>query len=367
MHSSFMNLSYGKTAVGIVKVADNNRWLILVFFSFIISTSLLATISYNVYAQTGSSSGSGTAGTTLHGDSTLSLVPVSKAVNSHTCQLTGSKGWICRTTTAHVQLPNSPSNAASATTLTQTFPNDDTLSLVPISKAVNSKTCQLTGSKGWICRTTTTYVQLPRSASYTAPQNLQAYGGNGRVTLSWHAPSSNGGSAITYYKIFKSTSSGTEVYLTTRGNVTSYTDLGVTNGITYFYQVTALNSLGESPRSNEASARTATTTSTLTVTTQDTKGNAITGLYIELSQGGTIIATGYSPVNFTLNNGIQYSIAPDPGFGSYTFDHWLDTGSTVNPRSISINANTQITAVYRTATISLNPTSGPTGTTINIS
>src|SRR3989441_8896389 len=49
-------------------------------------------------------------------------------------------------------------------------------------------------------------------------------------------------------------SSGTEVYLTTRGNVTSYTDLAVTNGNTYFSQVTALNSVGESPRSNEASA-----------------------------------------------------------------------------------------------------------------
>src|SRR2546425_1083438 len=122
------------------------------------------------------------------------------------------------------------------------------------------------------------------STAPSAPQNLQAIGSNTRVSLSWQVPSSNGGSTITYYKIYKSTSSGTEVYLTTRGNVTSYTDLAVTNGITYFYKVTALNSLGESPRSNEASARTATTTSTLTVTTQDNKGNAITGLLIELSQ-----------------------------------------------------------------------------------
>src|SRR5256712_6854452 len=88
----------------------------------------------------------------------------------------------------------------------------------------------------------------------SAPQNLQATGGNARVTLSWQAPASNGGSAITSYKVYKSTSSGTEVYLTTRGNVTSYTDLAVTNGNTYFYQVSALNSVGESPRSNEASA-----------------------------------------------------------------------------------------------------------------
>src|SRR3989475_7327899 len=88
----------------------------------------------------------------------------------------------------------------------------------------------------------------------TATQNLQATGGIARVSLSWQAPASNGGSAITYYKIFKSTSSGTEVYLTTRGNVTSYTDLAVTNGTTYFYKVSALNSAGESSQSNEASA-----------------------------------------------------------------------------------------------------------------
>ena len=88
----------------------------------------------------------------------------------------------------------------------------------------------------------------------SAPQNLQAAGSNARVTLSWQAPSSNGGSAITYYKIYKSTSSGTEVYLTTRGNVTSYTDLAVTNSVTYFYRVSALNSVGESLQSNEASA-----------------------------------------------------------------------------------------------------------------
>src|SRR3989442_13939118 len=86
------------------------------------------------------------------------------------------------------------------------------------------------------------------------PQNLQATGGNARVALSWQAPSSNGGSAITYYKIYKSTSPGTEVYLTTRGNVTSYTDIAVTNGITYFYKASAVNSVGTSALSNEASA-----------------------------------------------------------------------------------------------------------------
>src|SRR5256712_6069116 len=61
----------------------------------------------------------------------------------------------------------SPSNTGSVTTLTQTLPSDDTFSLVSVSKAVRSQTCQLTGSKGWICSITTTYVQPPLLGSAT--------------------------------------------------------------------------------------------------------------------------------------------------------------------------------------------------------
>src|SRR5439155_734149 len=88
----------------------------------------------------------------------------------------------------------------------------------------------------------------------SAPQNLQATAGTGKVILTWQAPSSNGGSAITGYKIYRSTSSGTETGYVSLGNVTSYTNTGLTNGITCFYRVRAVNSVGISPLSNEASA-----------------------------------------------------------------------------------------------------------------
>src|SRR5207244_4649764 len=94
------------------------------------------------------------------------------------------------------------------------------------------------------------------SSPPTAPQNLQATGGNTQVSLSWQAPSSNGGSPITNYKIYRSSSSGTEGFLTTVGNVTSYTDSGLASGHTYFYKITAVNGIGTSPQSNEASATT---------------------------------------------------------------------------------------------------------------
>src|SRR5262249_53950535 len=91
-----------------------------------------------------------------------------------------------------------------------------------------------------------------------APALNTATRGNGTVSLAWSAPASNGGSAITNYRVYRSTSSGTETLLTTLGNVTSFNDAGLTNGITYFYKVSALNAIGEGGLSNELNATPAT-------------------------------------------------------------------------------------------------------------
>src|SRR5207249_5037376 len=87
----------------------------------------------------------------------------------------------------------------------------------------------------------------------SAPQNLQATAGTGSVTLTWQTPASDGGSPITNYRIFRSTSSGSETIIATVGNVNSYTNTGLTAGTTYFYKVKAVNVLGSSILSNEAS------------------------------------------------------------------------------------------------------------------
>src|SRR5207302_1645327 len=94
----------------------------------------------------------------------------------------------------------------------------------------------------------------PPNSPPSAPQNLAATGGNAQVTLTWQTPASDGGSPVTNYKIYRGVASGSETLLTTVGNVLTYTDSAVTNGVPYYYQVTAVNSLGEGPRSNEASA-----------------------------------------------------------------------------------------------------------------
>src|SRR4029450_9796461 len=82
----------------------------------------------------------------------------------------------------------------------------------------------------------------------SAPQNLQATGGNAQVSLTWSAPASDGGSQVTGYKIYRSTSPGTETLLPSPpGTGTSYSDLTALNGTTYYYKVSAVNAVNEGP------------------------------------------------------------------------------------------------------------------------
>ncbi len=86
-----------------------------------------------------------------------------------------------------------------------------------------------------------------------APRNLQAIAGDNQVILSWSVPISNGNSPITNYGVYRGSTTGGESHLTTVGNLLSYTDTGLANGQSYYYQVSAINTVGESGLSNEAS------------------------------------------------------------------------------------------------------------------
>ena len=87
----------------------------------------------------------------------------------------------------------------------------------------------------------------------SAPRDLRTTAGSGIVSLTWIIPSDDGGSAISKYKIYRSTLPGRETSYGS-SSVTSYNDSGVSGGTTYYYQVSAVNASGEGPRSNEASA-----------------------------------------------------------------------------------------------------------------
>lgn len=96
--------------------------------------------------------------------------------------------------------------------------------------------------------------QPPPATDPGAPTLTTAMAGNGTVSLAWTAPTSDGGSPITNYTIYRGTSAGAESFLVTVGNVTSYIDANVVNGTTYWYTVAAVNGVGTGPASNELSA-----------------------------------------------------------------------------------------------------------------
>src|SRR4029077_13056792 len=86
-----------------------------------------------------------------------------------------------------------------------------------------------------------------------------------QINLSWVAPVNNGGSAITGYKIERSTDSGTTwstIVANTASTSTTYSNTGLNPSTSYTYRVSAINSVGTSPPSNTASATTSGTTIT---------------------------------------------------------------------------------------------------------
>ena len=81
----------------------------------------------------------------------------------------------------------------------------------------------------------------------SAPTGLTATAANAQVNLTWNASV-----GATGYYVKRSTSSGTEVQIAAQ-SATAYSDNSVSNGITYYYVVSAYNSYGQSANSAEVS------------------------------------------------------------------------------------------------------------------
>ena len=98
-----------------------------------------------------------------------------------------------------------------------------------------------------------TEVNISPAANPSYPLNLRATLSNGSVVLEWDAPTDNGGSPITYYRIYRSTvENGLYVNIGVSEN-TTYVDDFISLGVTYYYVITAVNVAGESSYSPEVS------------------------------------------------------------------------------------------------------------------
>jgi surface protein len=169
---------------------------------------------------------------------------------------------------------------------------------------------------------------LPMILLPTAPVNLDAVTGNHQVELSWDVPVMTYGMNITGYRIFQGTAPGNEVFVATIGNSTSYNATGLTNGVTYYFTVVAVNAAGNGANATEAKATPMTVPGAptgLVATSGDgqvvltwtapstTGGSAITGykIYQVMSSGSEVLVATVDASTLTytirgLTNGQKY-------------------------------------------------------------
>ena len=91
--------------------------------------------------------------------------------------------------------------------------------------------------------------------SPSAPTGLTATGGTGAITLKWNTVT-----GATTYSVYRGAVSTSKTLLRSGLTTASFADTGLPGSTTYYYQVTATNTAGESAKSTEASATTAADT-----------------------------------------------------------------------------------------------------------
>lgn len=168
-----------------------------------------------------------------------------------------------------------------------------------------------------------------------APTGLTATAGTGEVGVSWTAPASNG-HPITSYNVYRKAGAGSYGLLTNLG-ATSFTDVTVSNGTTYFYKVSAVNSAGEGTQSAEASATPTAPSNTPKFTNfaAPAGATAITPSHYpeQTFSFGNHAATGGEPTigsNFATGSIIYqgslytYKVTNFVGTGVYGSSTWLD-------------------------------------------
>ncbi|HSZ30498.1 MAG TPA: fibronectin type III domain-containing protein, partial [Pseudonocardiaceae bacterium] len=140
------------------------------------------------------------------------------------------------------------------------------------------------------------------------------------VQLSWTVPA-DGGSPVTGYDILRGTTSGGETYLTSTDPAqTSYVDTSVTAGTTYYYQVVAVNAVGDSPPSNEVTAVPYMATPPQPPPLSATSGNHSVQLSWSAPADGGLPVTGYNIYRGTVSGGETYFDSVPASATSYTDD-----------------------------------------------
>ena len=138
----------------------------------------------------------------------------------------------------------------------------------------------------------TPVMAVPRGPA-SPPTNFSSIHGANHLFLSWEEPEDENGSPLEGYSLFKGLSKTNVSTRIDLGMKTNYTDSGLINGVTYFYQVLAITAYGDGRKTTVLSDSPRTTPSppsNLTITPGD--GMVTLSWNVSLDDGGAMI-TGY--------------------------------------------------------------------------
>ncbi len=178
-------------------------------------------------------------------------------------------------------------------------------------------------------------------------RDLEASAGDGIVELTWKVPLHEGGMPISNYTIYRGTVSGDLGVLQVLGDVLDYLDTSVVPGITYFYQISALNAYGEGLPSEEVSValldftipeiaitspQNLSTLTDVSITVTGTASDNVAVQRVEISLNGVdwIVASG------TTTWSADISLAGDT---SIIYARAVDTSGNVGATSIQVTVD----------------------------
>jgi len=141
------------------------------------------------------------------------------------------------------------------------------------------------------------------------------------------------------------------VSTTSSSHVTTYSSSNlVTNSSSSTSTSSSNDTLTTTSTSTSTStSKTSSTTSTstiseLTINSEINGGGTYTGLYTALYQNGNVVATGFTPAQFKVNNGEMYSVEVQNSNTSY-FHYWQDTGSVTSLRNVTTTTDLSLYAI----------------------
>ena len=262
------------------------------------------------------------------------------------------------TTTTTTTLPPTTTTSSSTTTTTSST-TTTTTSTTTTTTAPPPETTTTTTTTTTTSSTTTTTIA---ATAPSAPTSVSGASGDGQVSVSWSAPASNGGAAITDYIVqYATSSSGTyTTFSDGTSTTTTATVTGLSNNTPYYFKVAAVNSAGTSSYSTVSAS--VTPKSVPPVVSSVTAGNAsLTFTWNAITHGGNTYRI-YWGTDSTFATAYSYTETPST---SYTASS-LANGTTYYFRVAGWIAGTQTSTTNFSTNASGVPgtSTAPTGLTV---